>query len=142
MVLHRNPERTKKVIQRLLQWYKKRTGIFSGTGLPETVLPEGVQPGSDEHIMFITMCSTLDYSRNADALWDAGRKTWADESTRWVFFPHQVEKKTFDDLKKERYKKVTEYYLKFVDKYPNSSFITEAEKMYVESLNLLTKFAE
>ena len=47
-----------------------------------------------------------------------------------------------DDLKKERYKKVTDYYLKFVDKYPNSSFITEAEKMYVESLNLLTKFAE
>ena len=49
---------------------------------------------------------------------------------------------SFNDLKKERYKKVTEYYLKFVDKYPNSSFITEAEKMYVESLNLLTKFAE
>ena len=104
MVVQRNSERTKKVIQRLLQWYKKRTGIFSGTGLPETVLPEGVQPGSDEHIMFITMCSTLDYSRNADALWDAGRKTWADESTRWVFFPHQVEKKTFDDLKKDLHK--------------------------------------
>lgn len=53
-----------------------------------------------------------------------------------------IAKNSFDDLKKERYKKVTEYYLKFVDKYPNSSFITEAEKMYVESLNLLTKFAE
>ena len=104
MVLDRNSERTKKVIQRLLQWYEKRTGIFSGTGLPETLLPKGVQPGSDEHIMFITMCSTLDYNRNADDLWDAGRKTWADESTRWVFFPHQVEKKTFDDLKKDLHK--------------------------------------
>ena len=72
MVLNRNSERTKKVIQCLLQWYKKRTGIFSGTGLPETVLPKGVQSGSDEHIMFITMCSTMDYSRNADgSLYDA-----------------------------------------------------------------------
>ena len=101
MVLDRNPERTRKVIQRLLQWYEKRTGIFSGTGLPETVLPEGVQPGSDEHIMFITMCSTIDYNRIADDLWKAGRKTWADESTRWVFFPSKVEQKTLEDLIKD-----------------------------------------
>lgn len=101
MVLHRNPERTKKVIQRLLQWYKKRDGIFSGTGLPETVLPEGVQRGSYEHIMFVTMCSTIDYNRNADALWAAGRLSWADESTRWVFFPHLVEQKTLEELIKD-----------------------------------------
>ena len=59
-----------------------------------------------------------------------------------IICQYLIAKNSFDDLKKERYKKVTEYYLKFVDKYPNSSFITEAEKMYIESLNLLTKFAE
>ena len=98
MVLHENPERTKKAIQRLLQWYKKRDGMFSGEGNPEDLLPNGVQSGSYEHIMFITMCSTIDYNRNADALWEAGRKTWADESTRWVFFPSKVEQKTHEDL--------------------------------------------
>ena len=33
-------------------------------------------------------------------------------------------------------------YLDFVDVYPNSSYRLDAERMYVESLNLLTKFAE
>ena len=53
-----------------------------------------------------------------------------------------IAQNSFDDLKKERYKKVTDFYVEFIDKYPNSSFQKEAEKMYVESLNLLTKFAE
>ena len=101
MVLHRNPERTKKVIQHLLQWYKKRTGIFSGTGLPETLLPNGVQSGSYDHVMFVTMCSAIDYGRDADAMWKAGRNTWDDESTRWVFFPELVEQKTLEDLSKD-----------------------------------------
>jgi outer membrane protein assembly factor BamD len=53
-----------------------------------------------------------------------------------------IAQNSFDDLKKERYKIVTDFYMKFIDKFPNSPFQKEAEKMYVESLNLLTKFAE
>ncbi len=48
---------------------------------------------------------------------------------------------SFEDLQEERFKETINYYLKFIDKYPKSSFLIEAEKMYVESLNLLTKFA-
>jgi outer membrane protein assembly factor BamD len=49
---------------------------------------------------------------------------------------------SFEDLQEKRFKETIEFYLNFVDKYPTSPFLAEAEKMYVESLNLLTKFAE
>ena len=129
MVLHENPERTKKAIQRLLQWYKKRDGMFSGEGNPEDLLPNGVQSGSYEHIMFITMCSTIDYNRNADALWEAGRKTWADESTRWVFFPSKVERKTLEDL-------IIDLDTHGLSKKPNK----DAEHWYIVSLSFLELF--
>ena len=49
---------------------------------------------------------------------------------------------SFEDLQEDRFRKTVDLYLSFVDKYPKSIFLGEAEKMYVESLNLLTKFAE
>ena len=49
---------------------------------------------------------------------------------------------SFEDLQEKRFKETIDYYFEFVDKYPTSPFLAEAEKMYVESLNLLTKFAE
>ncbi|MBV19731.1 MAG: outer membrane protein assembly factor BamD [Cytophagia bacterium] len=49
---------------------------------------------------------------------------------------------SFENLQEERFKVTIDFYLDFIDKYPKSSFQSEAEKMYVESLNLLTKFAE
>ena len=101
MVLNRNSERTKKVIQRLLQWYKKRTGIFSHAALPETIQPKGVVRESYEHVMFITLGVSLDYQRSANDLWDAARKTWEDKNTRWVFSPNLVAQKTMEDLVKD-----------------------------------------
>jgi outer membrane protein assembly factor BamD len=40
----------------------------------------------------------------------------------------------------ERYRGVVEHYKEFVDKYPSSSFLREAEKMYADSLEKLNKF--
>ena len=39
----------------------------------------------------------------------------------------------------ERYKGVVEHYKEFVDKYPSSSFLREAEKLYADSLEKLNK---
>ena len=49
---------------------------------------------------------------------------------------------SFENLQEERFKETIDFYIDFIDKYPKSPFQSEAEKMYVESLNLLTKFAE
>ena len=40
----------------------------------------------------------------------------------------------------ERYNEVIEYYKELVDKYPNSAFLRDAEKMYTDSLQKLSKF--
>ena len=53
-----------------------------------------------------------------------------------------IAKSSFEEFKKERFKKVTDYYIKFIDKYPKSAFIEEVEKMYVESLDFLGTFAK
>ena len=39
----------------------------------------------------------------------------------------------------ERYKGVVEHYKEFVDKYPASSFLREAEKLYADSLEKINK---
>ena len=49
---------------------------------------------------------------------------------------------SFENLQEKRFKELIDLYLNFIDKYPQSAFLIEAEKMYLESLNLLTKFAE
>jgi outer membrane protein assembly factor BamD len=42
-----------------------------------------------------------------------------------------------DAKKKERMEKVNDYYLNFIDRFPNSKFITEAEKIYTLAQNYL-----
>jgi len=59
-----------------------------------------------------------------------------------IFSQYTIAKSSFEELQKERFKKVTDYYIEFIDKYPNSAFIKEAEKMYIESLDILGTFAE
>jgi outer membrane protein assembly factor BamD len=38
-----------------------------------------------------------------------------------------------------RYKEVVEYYKEFLDRYPNSAFLKDAEKLYAESLEKLNR---
>ena len=65
-------------------------GIFGTKYMPEDWLPEGVEPGSSEHALFITLTIALDYMRDADQLWKACRDTYADSDTRYLFDPRSV----------------------------------------------------
>ena len=38
------------------------------------ILPEGVEGGSLEHVLFITLTVSLDYMRDAPTLWESARK--------------------------------------------------------------------
>ena len=53
-----------------------------------------------------------------------------------------IAKSSFENLQKDRFTQVTDFYIEFIDKYPKSTFIKDAEKMYVESLNFLGTFAD
>ena len=65
-------------------------GIFGVTDMPEDVEPSGVEKGSLEHLLFITLTVTVDYQRDADQLWAAARETFVDPETRYLFDPAKV----------------------------------------------------
>ena len=67
-----------------------------------------------------------------------------DEESYYLIISSQfiIAKSSFEELQRERFKKVTDYYIEFIEKYPNSAFIKELEKMYAESLDFLGTFAK
>jgi hypothetical protein len=65
-------------------------GILGHTTMPEDILPGGVTKGSYEHLMFTTLTVSIDYMRDADALWAASRHAYEDETSRYLFSPQQV----------------------------------------------------
>ncbi|MGV8150091.1 MAG: hypothetical protein ACLKAN_13925, partial [Alkaliphilus sp.] len=73
-------------------------GIFGQTDMPEEVLPESINKGSSEHLMFITLTVSIDYQRDAPELWKASRLTINDKDTRWIYVPKEVLKKSENEL--------------------------------------------
>jgi hypothetical protein len=79
-------ERGKRLAQ-LLYGCFSTTGILGKTDMPEDILPEGVEKGSLEHLLLITLTVSIDYQRDANALWAVSRKTLEDPDTRYLFDP-------------------------------------------------------
>lgn len=68
----------------------RTTGIHGQKGMPEDLLPAGVERGSLEHVLFITLTVAIDYQREANALWDSARRSRADPETRFLFDPRSL----------------------------------------------------
>ena len=94
-----NPEAGKEIALTLFRKFNSTEGIFGHHTMPEDLLPRwgsdltasGIKRGSYEQLMFVTMVVSIDYQRNADQLWAAGRKTFEDEATRWLFYPDKIQ---------------------------------------------------
>jgi hypothetical protein len=101
-----NLESTKEVAVILYEKFNSNEGIFGHNVMPEDLLPRwgselsssGITRGSYEHLMFITLVVSIDYQRNADQLWEAGRRTFEDERTRWLFIPKESINKSFAEI--------------------------------------------
>ncbi|ADI31335.1 hypothetical protein [Staphylothermus hellenicus] len=63
------------------------TGIFGYRSPPESVLPKGMVRGSLQHVLFVTLTVSIDYMRDAQALWESARRTFEDPMTRYLFDP-------------------------------------------------------
>lgn len=93
-----NPGTGKQVALILFRKFNSSEGIFGHHTMPEDLLPRwgsdltasGVERGSYEHLMFVTLVVSIDYQRDADQLWAAGRKTFEDGGTRWLFYPEKL----------------------------------------------------
>ena len=70
-------------------------GIHGRNEMPEDILPKGIIKGSLTHIMFITLTVSIDYQRDAPALWSASRKTFEDPNTRYLFDPKALHETPF-----------------------------------------------
>jgi hypothetical protein len=62
--------------------------------MPEDLLPNGVAPGTPEHILFLTLTVSIDYQRDAPELWKSSRKTYEDPETRYLFSPKEIQSTT------------------------------------------------
>ena len=90
--------RGKKLAKKLYNCFST-TGIFGNTEMPEDLLPIGVDKGSIEHLLFITLSVSIDYQRDANIMWAASRKTYEDSETRYLFDPgslHSSQPKTIE----------------------------------------------
>ncbi|MCK4929146.1 MAG: hypothetical protein KAR76_05370 [Methanosarcinales archaeon] len=76
-------------------------GILGHKAMPEDILPEGIDKGSLEHLMFITLTVSIDYQRDAMALWENSRKTFEDIETRYLFDPKSVCESSINKIVKD-----------------------------------------
>ncbi|MEN2984646.1 MAG: hypothetical protein ABDH25_06430 [Dictyoglomaceae bacterium] len=79
-------ERGKKVADLLYRVFSTK-GIHGKTEMPEDIIPKGVEKGSIDHILFITLTVSIDYQRDATLLWESSRKTFEDTETKYLFVP-------------------------------------------------------
>ena len=98
-----NPKEGKEIALTLFEKFNSDDGVFGHNIMPEDFVPRWgsdlrdikIDRGSYEHLLFITMVVSIDYQRDADQLWEAGRKTFENEETRWLFYPEELIKKSF-----------------------------------------------
>ena len=97
MVLAANVDRAREVGLKLVELLKA-DGISGHRDMPESLPPKGVDRGSYEHVLFITMTVAIDYMRDAPELWQSSRETYGDPETNWVFVPTEVGRRSRDEL--------------------------------------------
>lgn len=91
-------KRARKIGKILLRNFNSEKGIFGHRNIPGDEKPESVKRGSYEHRMFVTMIVSIDYMRDANQLWEAGKKTFEDESLKWLFYPIEIIKRNNNEV--------------------------------------------
>lgn len=77
-------------ITRALPEAIKNSGFLAFHDTKMYTPPQGVPPGSLEHIIFITLTLSADNGCNSSVFWDSSRKAYEAEQTRYLFSPEAV----------------------------------------------------
>ncbi|MFW6135140.1 MAG: N-glycosylase/DNA lyase [Elusimicrobiota bacterium] len=84
-------EKGKKIASILLSDYSQKRGVFKEFPFPpEYLLPKGIEKGSDEQLLFLTLTVSLDYMRDSKKLWKQSYDAWFDPGAKWIFNPKIV----------------------------------------------------
>jgi len=89
MPLRMDSRRAQQIGQLLLDAFHGK-GVLGKTFMPAHLMPNAVEKGSREHLHFLTLTTAINYMRDADALWEASRRTYTDPQTRYLYVPRRV----------------------------------------------------
>ncbi|MDD1730308.1 MAG: hypothetical protein LUQ50_14730, partial [Methanospirillum sp.] len=78
--------RARDAAVRLMQ-VKKTSELLLHPDPPDYSPPDGLIPGSLEHIIFITLTLSIDHQGDTPALWESSRAAYKDDKTRYLFSP-------------------------------------------------------
>lgn len=84
----------------LLSSYRT-VGIHGYKGMPEDIKPDTLKKGGAGHTVFLALTCSIDYQRNADALWESARRTFADPSVNYLFSPEEIAKTSLTKLMRD-----------------------------------------
>lgn len=84
-----------KKVESLYRMWKD--GLLGGEVMPEDANPSFLK-SSLENYLYFTLPMALNYQRNSYTLWESALKTYQDKETRFVFNPHEVIKRSFDEV--------------------------------------------
>ncbi len=79
----------------LMIMYKK--GLLGGEVMPEDENPH-LDNASLENFLYFTLPMSLNYQRNSYTLWEGANKTFHDPETKFVFYPDEVVKRSFEEV--------------------------------------------
>jgi len=96
-------EKGRKVAKLLYESFST-TGVHGRTEMPEDFAPDGVEKGTLEHLLFVTLTISIDYQRDAVALWESARRTFEDPETRYLFDPESLHKVPFEKIRRDMQK--------------------------------------
>lgn len=76
----------------------------SGIEMPEDIILKDIQRGSLEHLLYITLTVSIDYTRDASLLWENSRKTFEDKETKYLFNPKSTAETKLDKIIEDMHK--------------------------------------
>jgi len=99
-MIQKDVEKGHRIAELLYNAFAK-DGIHGHKVSPEDSMPKGITKGSLEHILFLTLTVSIDYQRDADALWSNSRLTFEDPNTHYLFEPLSLHKTPLQKVRED-----------------------------------------
>lgn len=100
-----NRERANVVLGQLIDAYRRKEGLYgsrhqdSGASVQKRFIPEGLEPGSLEHQMYLFLANVLDYRAKSSEVHDTMRRLYEDH--RFIFIAQFIPEIEVRDLLRE-----------------------------------------
>ncbi|MDD3627013.1 MAG: hypothetical protein PHV06_06800 [bacterium] len=99
MELQKDIDRGVLVIKSLVDAFNEKR-LFTCSHFPEDVFPENMEVGSNEHLVYISMISSIAYLRKEEQLWCLTRDAYEDSEGHIIFEPEKVLSTSLEDLER------------------------------------------